>query len=122
MCLKNFESKQRDTLTWIANYVLAAAVITAGLSMAWAQARSTVPATAAADAGELRLEKLENDFWICDFVATTRGATFTPIDICAAVTEHLKNEKFRGDYEEMVKWWRVNKAAEHLKIQTNEKR
>jgi|KBSSwiStaDraftv2_1062776.scaffolds.fasta_scaffold1535837_1 hypothetical protein len=59
---------------------------------------------------------LEKAFWVCDYTATVKGVSATPIDICAGVTEDLKNEKFGGDFDEMVKWWNQRKVAEHRNL------
>jgi len=64
---------------------------------------------------------LEKAFWVCDYIATNRGVDHTPADVCAAVTEDLKNEKFQGDFEAMVAWWRDNKVAEHQVMQEHER-
>ena len=58
----------------------------------------------------------EQAFWVCDYVATTRGVLHTPIDQCTRATENLKVHKFGGDYGRMVQWWRERKAIEHRKL------
>lgn len=73
------------------------------------------------DQGKLRTAGIEKAFWVCDYVATAKGVHFTPIHHCAAITEELKLIKFRGDYEEMVDWWRQNKALEHWKLEVQER-
>jgi hypothetical protein len=64
---------------------------------------------------------LEKAFWVCDYVATTRGVEHTPADVCVAVTEDLKNGKFEGDFEALVAWWRDNKVAEHQSLRERER-
>lgn len=73
-------------------------------------------ASAAAWAEHRPLDKREQAFWVCDYVATTRGVLHTPIDQCTRATEDLKVHKFGGDYERMVQWWRERKAAEHRRL------
>ena len=73
--------------------------------------------TSAAPTSQLssaRLTDLENAFWVCDYLATTRGT----IDIaaCTAVYEAVKERKFAGDFEKLVAWWRQNKVAQHQNI------
>ena len=41
-------------------------------------------------------------FWLCDYVASTRGMQYTPMEQCGEVMETLKREKFGGDYERLV--------------------
>ena len=64
---------------------------------------------------------LEKAFWVCDYIATTRGVEHTPADVCVAVTEDLKNGKFEGDFEALVVWWRDNKVAEHQGLREHER-
>ena len=65
--------------------------------------------------------KRERAFWVCDYVATTRGVLHTPMEQCAQATEELKLHKFGGDYERLVQWWRERKAAEHRKLRERER-
>ena len=58
----------------------------------------------------------EGVFWACDYVATLYGIGRTPMDECSAATEQLKNERFGGDFGEMLTWWRQNKPAEHARM------
>ena len=60
--------------------------------------------------------ELERAFWTCDYVATTRGVYAAPIELCSAVTERLKNEKFSGDFGELLEWWKANKIAVHREM------
>jgi hypothetical protein len=70
------------------------------------------PAAAAADTAEL-----ERAFWACDYVATTRGVSATPIAACRHATESLKREKFGGSFPALLEWWRDNKEGEHRKVE-----
>ena len=47
---------------------------------------------------------------------------FVSLDLCEAITDLIKTEKFGGDYDEMVEWWRERKPAEHLKLELEESR
>ena len=67
-------------------------------------------------APESRVAQLEKVFWMCDYTATTRGVYATPMEMCSAATDDLKNEKFGGDFLELHKWWQQNKPAEHQKL------
>jgi len=60
------------------------------------------------------LKVLEDAFWVCDYVATTRGNS--DIATCTAVYEALKDRKFAGDSDALVSWWRQNKAAQHQNL------
>lgn len=74
------------------------------------------------DGAERSAGEIEKAFWICDYVASTRGMQFVSLDLCAAITDLIKTEKFGGDYDEMVQWWRERKPAEHLKLELEEGR
>ena len=71
---------------------------------------------------ERSAEAIERAFWICDYVASTRGMQFVSLDLCAAVTELIQTERFGGDYDEMLEWWRERKPAEYLKLDLEESR
>jgi hypothetical protein len=66
----------------------------------------------------LRAAELEAMFWTCDFVATTRGVYATPIELCSAATDELKNTRFGGDFMELQRWWKLNKSAQHERLTT----
>lgn len=74
------------------------------------------------NAAERSADDIEKAFWICDYVASTRGMQFVSLDLCAAITDLIKTEKFGGDYEEMVEWWREQKPAEHRRLELEESR
>jgi hypothetical protein len=55
------------------------------------------------------------------FFTTTRGVHAIPVAICSAVTDQLKHDKFGGDFQELLVWWRQNKPAEHQKLAAAER-
>ena len=61
---------------------------------------------------------LEHAFWVCDHRATTHGVEATPIGACTAVFEALKQNKFGGDFTELLAWWRENKLVEHTRLES----
>ena len=76
----------------------------------------TPPAAVDADVSAMTVADLEAAFWMCDYLATTRGVDATPIAICSAVYDELKATKFAGDFNELLAWWKENKPAEHERI------
>ena len=60
--------------------------------------------------------QLEEIFWQCDYVATTKGIDATPMRECATATRELRRVKFDGSFYRMLDWWREHKAAEHGRI------
>ena len=95
--------------------ILAAALAVAGLGMAMAAPPAEV-APVPTQSEEAELARLEEAFWACDYVATTRGVQATPASVCRYVTEQLKQEKFAGSFSRMLEWWKENKAAQHRRL------
>ena len=61
--------------------------------------------------------ELEHAFWVCDYVATTYGIQAAPVVLCSEVTTALQNQKFGGDFSQMLAWWRENKLLVHGQLQ-----
>jgi hypothetical protein len=68
------------------------------------------------EAATLQLAEIERLFWLCDYVATTRGVDAAPVDACSAATEELKNAKFGGDFMVLLAWWQGKKPEEHARV------
>jgi hypothetical protein len=66
--------------------------------------------------GDVRLAALERAFWACDYIGTKEGVAEAPVQLCVEVTRDLQHERFGGDFDAMVKWWQLNKAAEHARL------
>jgi len=62
--------------------------------------------------------ELEKGFWVCDYLGTTRGTEGPHAVECGANYEELKQAKFGGDFDALVQWWRVNKAAQHAALES----
>ena len=60
--------------------------------------------------------ELEKTFWMCDHAATKGMVDVSQAALCGAVTDELRREKFDGNFEKLLTWWRLNKAAEHQKL------
>ena len=93
-----------------------------GLSLAaacilvFAQDRDVAAAASAAppfERAELDLDQLERAFWACDHAASTTGVDGPAGMACGSATEQLKLQKFNGDFEAMLAWWRENKESAH---------
>ena len=84
---------------------------------AGAQAEATV---ARSSGGGSKIAELEKAFWVCDYLGTTRGEGPYGV-ICGANFEELKQTKFDGDFDALVQWWRVNKAAQHKALASEDK-
>jgi len=65
---------------------------------------------------DMSVDQLEKTFWVCDHAATMGGVSATPASFCAVVTAELKKQKFDGDFEGLLTWWRLNKVAEYQKL------
>ena len=76
-------------------------------------------ATVARSSGDAsKIAELEKGFWLCDYLGTTRGVDESYGVTCGANYEELKQEKFGGDFDALVQWWRVNKAAQHKALES----
>ncbi len=69
---------------------------------------------------DMSLAQLEEAFWACDHAATVGGVSATPVSLCAVVTAELKKQKFDGDYDGLLDWWRLNKVAQYQKLERAE--
>jgi hypothetical protein len=59
---------------------------------------------------------LEELFWLCDYAASTGMVDAEERAACGAVTDQLRLERFGGDFERMLGWWRANKVVRHQQL------
>ncbi len=91
-------------------------VATAALIVIGASGGSA-PSRAQAIVGEeLRLEELEQAFWVCDYAATINLVDIHDAIHCSRLTEALRQRKFEGDFTAMLAWWQQHKQAKHLEL------
>lgn len=90
-----------------------------GVACGAASAQQSDRHAAATDAGAARAALREQAFWLCDYIATSRGTQFAPVE-CVQVTDELKHARFGGDYDRMVGWWRERKPFEHRRLRLAE--
>ncbi len=65
---------------------------------------------------ERRTVELEELFWMCDYASSVGDLDVAQAEQCEAVKEHLKRDKFVGDSEKLLAWWRLNKDVAHRKL------
>ena len=65
-----------------------------------------------------KIAELEKQFWVCDYIGTTRGIEGPHGEACGVNYEELKQTKFGGDFEKLVTWWRLNKVAQHQALES----
>jgi len=82
-----------------------------------AEAAAALAATKG-NASAAKIAELEKGFWVCDYIGTTRGTEGSYGVTCGANFEELKQAKFGGDFEALLQWWRVNKAAQHAALES----
>ena len=82
-----------------------------------AEAAAALAAVEAQGAGA-KIAELEKGFWVCDYLGATRGTEGAHAYSCGANFEELKQKKFGGDFEALLDWWRVNKAAQHAALES----
>jgi len=75
-------------------------------------------AVARSSDGVTKIADLEREFWICDYLGTTRGIEGPHAVTCGANFEALKQTKFGSDFEKLVTWWRLNKVAQHKALES----
>jgi hypothetical protein len=63
---------------------------------------------------------IEQAFWACDYIGTTRGVLAAPVEFCSEVTAALKERKFDGDFGLLLEWWTQNKPAQHARLASAE--
>jgi hypothetical protein len=95
----------RDIIRIVATLVLGAAL---GWHSVNAPAREQP-----GDAPALEMAQLERAFWLCDHAATRDSVDPQLGMLCVNVTDQLKQQKFDGDAERMLAWWRLHKVAQH---------
>lgn len=74
------------------------------------------PLMAFAQEKPLSLEDATKLFWHCDYATTQSMLGLSEAAGCSVAYEKVKKEKFGGDYQKFMDWWKANKAAEHAKI------
>jgi hypothetical protein len=63
----------------------------------------------------LPMDKLETLYWDCDYMSSVALLDSTDAAICSAVFERMKAEKFGGDFNKFMQWWKPLKDKEHAK-------
>lgn len=56
--------------------------------------------------------EIEKAYWDCEFIATQGTIDFDGAAACSEIYEHLKTDKFRGDFKRFLVWWQENKDRE----------
>jgi hypothetical protein len=100
----------------IVKQALAVLAIGAASTVAFAQPQSPASRAAAVAAAALGRGDLETAFWRCDHASTIRELPFSMQAACSSATEEFKQHRFGGDGDELIRWWRQHKPAEHLKL------
>lgn len=90
--------------------VLTAIVCSFLLAPIVANAQTKIPEIEA-----LPADKLETLFWDCDYMSSTALLDGTDAAICSSVFERIKKEKFAGDFNKFMQWWKPLKDKEHAK-------
>ena len=90
-----------------------------GHGAALAQQVMPTPDSAEAFVAAMDPAGLEKAFWVCDYTATVAGVQATPVALCTAVWDELKQTKFGGSFDDLLAWWQSNKAVEHEALATS---
>lgn len=62
--------------------------------------------------GGLSLAEAEATYWNCEYAAARGEITPDEAAACNEIFEFLKAEKFSGDFNRFLDWWRENKERE----------
>ena len=96
------------------------ATVVVGLGLAGAvHAQSALPQPSAARAlvaAGFDLNGIEEAFWVCDYLGTTRGTEAVDVRRCIAVSDALRELRFGNDLDRLVVWWREHKPAQHARL------
>ena len=98
----------------VTKMIVTIGVVFGGFESSIAREPQRIVAAFPSQLSSTKLTDLETAFWVCDYLATTRGVS--DISACTAVYEALKHRKFAGDFEALVSWWRQNKLTQHQNI------
>ncbi|HZN24559.1 MAG TPA: hypothetical protein VFB75_10050 [Burkholderiales bacterium] len=113
---KNELSRSRTAII-AAVHLFALSAAGAGAYVAFAdEAASAVEITSKAHAPV----DLEQAFWACDYAGTKYGVHNAPMAFCGEVTAELKQQKFGGDFLQMLEWWQQNKPTQHRRLEADQ--
>jgi hypothetical protein len=63
-------------------------------------------------AGNMSPVEVEKAYWDCESLAAQGMLTLDDGADCSEIYEHLKAEKFGGDFHQFLAWWQENKKQE----------
>jgi hypothetical protein len=118
--------KSRQKQPRFAGFATVAALAAVGAALGWspipasAAARPDAPRPAEVRAASAQDVDLEQLFWFCDHAAATRMIAIQERVLCDEVAAQLKAERFGGDLEQMLNWWRTNKVVQHRRLDGEE--
>ena len=73
-------------------------------------------ATRALIAAGFDLNGIEEAFWVCDYLGTTRGTAAVDAQRCVSVSDALRELRFGNDFDRLVAWWREHKPSQHARL------
>jgi hypothetical protein len=112
--LKLKPGKQASTLSKLAAAVIAATV-GCGSASAQQSPGAPVPSAIQVQLTRVNLTDLETAFWACEYAATVGGNA--TIASCTAVYDALKERKFGGDFDGLLRWWQQNRVSEYRRLE-----
>ncbi|HYD93872.1 MAG TPA: hypothetical protein VEC01_01005 [Noviherbaspirillum sp.] len=77
-----------------------------------ASALSSLVLAASATVADLPPAEVERSYWDCEFTAIQGTIDLDAGAACSAIYEQLKADKFDGDFDRFLAWWRENKERE----------
>lgn len=68
--------------------------------------------TASSVIGALSPAETEEFYWDCEFAAVQGAIDLDEAAMCSEAYERLKAERFNGDFDLFLVWWKENKERE----------
>ena len=72
----------------------------------------TIALAVSAALSGLSAAEVEKAYWDCEFTATQGIVSYEDAPLCSELFEHLKENKFLGDFKQFLIWWQQHKDQE----------
>ena len=104
--------------SWVRPLVLGACLLGLAAGMRAQPVAPNGSASSTLVAAGFDLSRIEEAFWVCDYLGTTRGTEAVDVGHCIAVSDALRELRFGNDLDRLVAWWREHKPAQHARLAT----
>lgn len=108
--------RRRANVRAVASIALAVAIGSLPVAHSAQPGTDAPHAARPATAGQAPAQQ-ERAFWLCDYASTHRAFDTGDAMGCSTITEALKREKFGGNLDAMLAWWRQGRSAAHRMLE-----